>query len=393
MNISFVLRRLQILSLMVVAVLLLLAATASAAEFKTTPVPKKDGKWRIGYYEGGPYFNYQRNLKGFISGLMELGWVQKADLPAIEDQNDTSELWKFAAEQLKSDYVEFVAPAYWSAQWDDEKRKTSQADCLARLQQREVDFMIVAGTWAGQDLANDRHDIPLTVFAVSDPVKAGIIKSPYESGLKHVHAKSDPDRYARMVRLFYNLFHFRRLGITYDDSEVGRAHAAVSDIEKVSKELGFEVVPCIAPFHEATFEQARDAVILCQDQLSRKADAVIIPVHRGVTSQHMSRIIAPLLERKIPTFSQQGSLEVKHGALMGITLGEEAFRKIGLFHAKVAASAFNGVNVGELPLIFEDPRAVAVNMETARRIGYKVPPGLLLVAEDIYETIAPDTNE
>lgn len=393
MHIADYYRKLCLIMLVAIGWGLLLGIAVYAADFETAPVSKNDGKWRIGFYEGGPYFNYQRNLDAFLAGLMELGWVKEATLPVIEDPNDTSQLWQFAAENLKSDYVEFVSSAYWSSEWDDEKRKVNRADCLDRLKKREVDFMIVAGTWAGQDLANDQHDVPLTVFAVSDPVKAGIIKSPYESGLAHVHAKSDPDRYARMVRLFYNLFHFRRLGITYDDSDVGRSHAAVGDIERVSKELGFEVVGCIAPFHDSTFEETRDAVILCQDTLSKKVDAVIIPVHRGVTPQHMSRIITPLLERRIPTFSQQGSLEVKHGVLMGITLGKEAFRKIGLFHAKVAASAFNGEDVGDLPLIFEDPRAMAINLETARRLDYKVPPGLLLIAEDLYETIAPDTDE
>lgn len=365
----------------------------AAREYVTAPRTNAGEPWRIGYYQGGPYFNYQRNLRGFVQGLMELGWIEPAELPPSSDPDDTRELWGFLCTGLTSRYVRFVPEAYWSADWDDGVRAVRRADATARLNAGEVDFMIAAGTWAGQDLATDAHHVPLTVFAVSDPVGSGIVQSAENSGLPHVHAKCDPDRYVRMTRLFYNLFHFKRLGITYEDSPAGRTHAAVAEIEQVSREFGFVVEHCVAPFTSVTFEESAQAVIDCQRSLARSVDAAMIPVHRGVTTRDMSRILAPYFERKIPTFSQQGSLEVRHGVLMGMTLGQEAFRRIGLFHAKVAASALNGVPVGELPQIFEDPRAVVLNRETARRIGYTIPPGLLLVAEEVFDTIAPDTED
>ncbi|MEW5772314.1 MAG: hypothetical protein AB1916_02205 [Thermodesulfobacteriota bacterium] len=380
------------------ATLLLAAALAAAPavadaplEFVTAPVAKPGGgKWRIGYYEGGPYFNYRRNLVGFVEGLMDLGWIEPAEVPDVGGPDDNAALWPLLAATLKSDYVQFAPEAFWSGGWNATCREAAREDCIRRLNAGEVDFMLAAGTWAGQDLANDRHAAPLTVCSVSNAAFSGIVRSPAESGRDHVHAKCDPDRYVRMARLFYNLFRFRRLGITYEDSPEGRVHGAVREIEQVSREFGFEVVRCLAPFSGVSQVQSEEAVIACQEELARQADAVIIPVHRGVNPRVMSRVLAPHFARRIPTFSQQGSLEVKHGALMGMTLGRGAFREVGTFHAKAAASAFHGVPVGRLPLVFEDPRGLALNRETARRIGFQVPPGLDLVAEDVFETIAPD---
>jgi ABC-type uncharacterized transport system substrate-binding protein len=377
-----------------VAALVASPVPALAQDFVTTPRLKPGGgKWRIGYYEGGPYFNYRRNLVGFVEGLMDLGWIEPAEVPDIGVPDDNAALWPVLAATLKSRYVELVPGAFWSAGWNATRRDEVREDCIRRLNAGEVDFMLAAGTWAGQDLANDRHHVPLTVCAVSNAMFSGIVKSPTASGHDHVHAKCDPDRYVRMTRLFYNLFRFNRLGITYEDSPDGRVHGAVREIEQVSREFDFEVVRCIAPFSGVGLEAAEEAVINCQEKLARQVDAVIIPVHRGVNPRVMSRILAPYFERKIPTFSQQGSQEVKYGVLMGMTLGWGAFREVGTFHAKAAASAFNGVPVGRLPLIFEDPRGLALNRETARRLGYEVPPGLDLVAEDVFETIAPDSDK
>ncbi len=362
-------------------------------DFVTTPRTNGGEPWRIGYYQGGPYFNYERNLRGFLQGLMTLGWVDVVELPELDDPEDTRTLWRFACERLSGTYLRFVPEAFWSVDWDAARRPEVRADAVARLARGEVDFMLAAGTWAGQDLATDAHHVPLTVCAVSDPVQSGIVLSAQESGLPHVHAKCDPERYVRMTRLFYNLFHFKRLGITYENTPLGRVHAAVREIEQVSQEFGFEVVHCEAPFTGVPRALSEQAVIDCQRTLAQTVDAAIIPVHRGVTTRGMSRILAPYFERRVPTFSQQGSLEVRHGVLMGMTLGNEAFRRIGLFHAKVAVSALNGVPPGELPLVFEDPRALALNRETARRIGYVIPPGLKLVAEEIFDTISPDTDQ
>ena len=48
----------------------------------TTPNTNHGKKWRIGYLEGGVFYSYGPYLQKVIKGLMELGWIEKAEIPA-----------------------------------------------------------------------------------------------------------------------------------------------------------------------------------------------------------------------------------------------------------------------------------------------------------------------
>ena len=49
------------------------AGVASEKLFKVEPTTNNGEKWRIGYYEGGAYINYQQQLTETVRGLMQLG--------------------------------------------------------------------------------------------------------------------------------------------------------------------------------------------------------------------------------------------------------------------------------------------------------------------------------
>jgi hypothetical protein len=40
--------------------------------------------------------------------------------------------------------------------------------------------------------------------------------------------------------------------------------------------------------------------------------------------------------------------------------------------------------------VFESPKTIAINLEAASLIGYDPPTSILLVADEIYESIHPD---
>ena len=60
--------------------------------FKTVPEDYKGKKWRIGYYQGGDYGDYQLVLMSAIKGLMELGWIVKDEIPSPPDDENRS-IW------------------------------------------------------------------------------------------------------------------------------------------------------------------------------------------------------------------------------------------------------------------------------------------------------------
>jgi ABC-type uncharacterized transport system substrate-binding protein len=380
------LKSMRIIAAAILITLGMQVMTIDAKASSTKPVTNHGKKWRIGYYEGGAYINYPGNLKAIVAGLVDLGWMAPVAFPVIADQTQSKPVWDYLTKHTKSAYIEFVPDGYWSAGWDKEKRKHLKETIIRRLnRKKDIDFMIAMGTWAGQDLANNRHHVPTMCVSVSDPVRAGISASAEDSGLDHVHARCDPTRYIRQLRLFHRLIGFKRMGVVYENTVEGRTYAAMDDILQVAAERHFSVVTCEAPFSGVDLKTSTDRIIECHERLAQSTDAVFVTVHRGMDPKRMPEIVAPFLAHKIPTWSQRGPQEVKKGILFSISRG--GFKAVGHFHAEVMARIFNGEKPRDIGQIFEDPKLIAVNTKVAQIIGYKIPASILQIADIVYDKI------
>lgn len=272
------------------------------------PTTDNGRKWVIGYYEGGPYIDYVNNLLATVDALMADGWIERAPLPRPSPPDSAKEVWNWLSTHVSSRYLSFPANAFVSANWNKESRAKCAGELVSRFQdQKDIDLMIAMGTWAGQDLAVSDHDTPVVVAATADPIRAGIIKSPYDSGLAHVHAKCDPTRYQRQLRLFHDIVQFKRLGLVFEDSEEGRIYANLEDVKLVAKERGFTYRQCHAPESDTTDIEARDGVKECWSRMAPEIDAVWITVHRGEDPRYMPGILEPLFTNKIPSWTRRGA--------------------------------------------------------------------------------------
>jgi len=373
------------MALLVVAWMPPIAAQAQDPS-STGPVTDHGKKWRIGYYESGSYINYPINLRTIVGGLVELGWMEPVTIPEMGDQTRSKPVWDYLANHTRSAFIQFVADCYYSAELDSEKRKFAKEAVIQRLnKKKDIDFMIAMGTWAGQDLANDRHHVPTMAVSVSDPVRSGISISAEDSGLDHIHAKCDPSRYIRQLRLFHRLVGFKTMGVVYENTVAGRTYAAIDDIHQVAAERGFSVVSCEAPFSDVGLKASTDRIIQCHEELAKKVDAVFVTVHRGMDPKRMPEIVAPFLAHNIPTWSQRGPDEVTAGILFSISRG--GFIAVGRFHAEVMARVFNGEKPRSIPQVFEDPKLIAVNTKVAQMIGFKIPDSIMRIADVVYDTI------
>jgi ABC-type uncharacterized transport system substrate-binding protein len=360
-------------------------SAADKGEFSTNPVTNNGKKWRIGYLEGGNYPDYEIILKATVKGLIGLGWIEDMEFPKAYNPNHR-EFWEWLSRSVRSDYLEFVPDAFWTSDFNKEVRPSTRAKVLERLKdKKDIDLMIAMGTWAGQDLANNDHSVPTVVGSCSNPISSNIIRSVEDSGYDHIHAKADPTRYERQVRLFHDIMHFSRLGVAFEDSVEGRTFAGIDSIEKVAKERGFEIVRCIAPFNNVSLQEAEKAVVTCHKELAPKIDALYITVHRGVNLKNMPVLLEPLIEHKIPTFSMLGSEEVKHGVLLSIAQAE--FKYVGQFHAEVIAKILNGARARDIDQNWSDPLKIALNLKTAKLIQYDPPFDVMAAADEIYEDI------
>jgi ABC-type uncharacterized transport system substrate-binding protein len=372
----------------VIAVLALISPPSFAEEkalFSTQPVTNKGKPWRIGYFEGGEYSDYQKILTETIKGMMKLGWIEKADIPT-QTGEQTKQLWEWLVADSKSEYVRFLPNAHHSATWDESLKDKMATQIIKRLNnQSDIDLMIAMGTWAGKELSNANHSTPTIVLSTSDPLAAGIIKSVEDSGYEHVHATVDPTRYDRQVQVFHDIVGFKNLGIAYENSEDGRTYAALKVIERLAKELKFNIVRCYTLSDITNIALAEESVVNCFRTLAPKVDAIYVTQQGGINGSSITKLVKITNQFRIPTFSMSGSDEVRKGLLL--SLSQAGFRYVGEFHAETFAKVFNGALPNQLIQLFEEPPKVALNLKTAEIVGFNPPLLLLGAADEIYNEI------
>lgn len=349
-----------------------------------TPRTNDGAKWRIGYYQGGSYKDYQTYLIALAQGLQTLRWVYKLDFPQFAANDNTKAVWDELT-RTESKYLEFVPEAYWSADWYEDKRVKTKAAAIKYMQAGGLDLIIAGGTWAGLDLANNQHSVPVVVISASDPIKAGIIRSAKDSGYNHVHAVCDPGKYQRQLRAFHNIVGFKRLGVVYEDTEDGRVYASLEDVTRVSLEKDFDIVTCIAFDQNLSEEDSMKNVHTCHKELATQVDAVYITAHRGVNPKWMPTVLQPLFDHKIPTFAQEGPDQVKRGVVLSIARME--VEEMGLFHAKTIGYALNGHNLRDVDQVFAEPKRIVINKEAAELIGFEIPKAVMDAAHKVYDKI------
>jgi ABC-type uncharacterized transport system substrate-binding protein len=350
------------------------------------PTTNKGKKWRIGYVEGGPYQDYQAILKALVDCLVEFGWIEKRSYPQALDEQETLTLWSWLATEARSDYLDFVTDGYWSAGWDEEVREKNKQVIIGRLnEKKDIDLMLAFGTKAGLDMANDLHSTPTLVISSSDAIRAGIVKSAEDSGFDHIHAKVDPRRYERQIRLFHEIVRFKKLGIAYENTPTGRTYAAIEDVRKAAADLGFEVFECHTLDEVKSIRESEESVVACCQRLASQVDAFYITVQNGVNAKNLPRILDPLFKHRVVTFAQGSTKEVKYGVTVSLAI--ENYQSLGRFHAKTMVNVLNNAKPRDLPQVFENTQQIAINLEAAKRIRFRIPLDVLAGAQEIYERI------
>jgi len=320
-------------------------------------------------------------MRTLIAGLMKLGWIRESTIPDI-DGEIPKPYWEWLS-RLQSPYLTFDPENSYSAGWDNRKRAHYKSEIISKLNDNRMDLIIAMGSWAGQDLANHQHGTPTVVLSTSDPIKAGIIKSAEDSGYDHVTARVDRDRYLRQIRMFHRIAGFKRLGVVFEDTPLGRVYSALDDIRRASTERGFEVVTCAALDTDADAPRLADQSCLeCYRRLAEQSDAVYITA-LNCADRQMDSLVALFITHRIPSFSMTGSKQVEKGLMMSIS-SDSGYESQGLYHASKIAAIFNGAKPRSLPQVLSDPLDIAVNIDTVSKIGFNMPPSIIKIAHEIY---------
>lgn len=342
-------------------------------------------KYRIAYCETEPWVNYAGTLYGLVKALENTGWITNTDgLVYKEGQLDTGNMWEWLSNPDVSSQLEFVRDGHYTLSSMSEGEKEAM---LARLaQQEDIDLVITMGTAAGVLLTDDRHSVPVMVFSTSNAVRSGIIESEQDSGSDHVWAHMDARVYKRQMTVFHDLFHFERMGMVYENSSLGRVYAAVDDADDLAREMGFKItaLPVVEPVNEDDQERYYNDLLTLHRQLAKEVDAMYLTMG-PIDPARLAELLQPFYEKKIPVFSQLGTEEVMAGALISVARAD--FSGVGNFGADNMIKILQGTSPRQLPQVFENVPHIALNLEVARKIGYQPPFEILLVADEIYQSI------
>jgi len=360
-----------------------LTASVNAEGFSSSPQEQPENRWRIAYYQGGEYNYYYDYLSAMIKGLSQLGWVEPLALPDLPDK-DTRKLWQWLSLNIKSQYLEFVADGYYSADWDRITRKKVRNRLIARLNRsKDIDMVFAMGTWAGQDLANNRHRVPTVVISTSEPLRSGIIHSLDDSGYDHLFASYDQGLQPQQIQVFHKLIGFKKLGVPYENTLSGRSYVGMDLLEQASLEMGFEIVPCYTQSDIADQQLADQSVIECFETLAPKVDAIFVSTQGGINARTTPKLAEIANRYSVPTFAQHGEQEVRYGFLLSLIRRSGAGPE-GMFVAENIGRIINGAKPRSLKQLFEDSFSMVLNMKTAELIGLYVNADLLATADKLY---------
>ena len=321
---------------------------------------------------------------------MEIGWIKKEPIPEFEEDNNgesSTKLWNWLSTKSKSEYITFVSDGHYSSDWDDAVRIKTQNRIIRRLKKtKDIDLVIAAGTWAGKDLANNKHKIPAIVVSTSAPVEAGIIESPEDSGYNHILAQVDPLKWQQQLNLFHSVVRFKKLGVVYENTQNGRSYAALDSVLRVAKEKGFQVKRCTAPSDIPDVELAYRKLLNCHKRLAKEVDAMFITDHGGFSGKAgIKPLLAPFIKTKIPTLSQLGYDHVRQGVLLGI--GSTDYNSFGIYYAQAIQRIFNGEKPRDISQIFVSPVVIAINLAVAKKLNFELTAGILGAADSIFTEI------
>ena len=372
-------------------------ASFCAENFNTTPRVKPDGnKYHFAFVDYDEYMPSSRQFYYILSGLEELGWIEKGRLPfTIQDieSNEMTTKEMFAALQNTDlgKYIAFAENAFHYLAYED--HKLAAQDLITRSGQ-DIDLIITFGTSAGLFVKNLALPVPMVDYSATDPVASGIIDSATEgSGNKNVWAQVEPSLPLRQIKYYYSVQPFRKMGvIIYGDEII----SGLPDIKKSSEEIGFELVI----YHideqprETKEEQERYYQIVAdkfRQMSAENIDAFFLTVDLINEPERILALLEPLYDKNIPVYLMDDVTNIKHGALMLISAYD--YENVGRFVADTVTKILSGAEAGSLPCVYRSAPSIYFNYDIAMRINYPLKFEFLAVCDEIFTSGEKVQNE
>jgi len=222
--------------------------------------------------------------------------------------------------------------------------------------------------------AKEHSNLPIVVVRAGDPVADGLAASfahpgGHVTGISEIAAELSAKRLSLLKTAAPSV---HRLAMLWNAEDLGMS-LRYKAAEAQARSLGIEV-ESLGVTASGDFEAAFAAMT------NRPPDAILM-VTDVLTTLNRQRVIDFAAEHKLPAIYEYDFL-VRDGGLM--SYGPDVTEMFDSA-AELAFRILDGADPGDLPLETPSRFVLAINLETAKKIGLTIPPSLLARADDVIE--------
>jgi len=307
-----------------------MVAVVLATLLSVAAVPASAQQVRVGVITDGPWQNNREVKETFIKEIVDL---------------------------TSGDY-EVLFPGELDIQCD--YTVDSVRDAINRLlNDSSCDLVLALGVIASNEVTQ-MGGLPKPVVApfIIDPELQGTPTDGTASGVKNLSYITSPFNLRRDIDAFMTYAEFDTLTVLASQPYVLAIPQLTDKILKATSATGAVVV-------EVRVGNSPQAAL---DKIPAGTDAIFMTGLTHLPPDSLQALIDGVNERKLPSFSMMGRMEVERGVLFGLS-PDTTFPRFARRVALHVQQILMGVEPGTLPVAFSGGERLTVNMTTARKIG------------------------
>lgn len=294
--------------------------------------------------------------------VIKIGISQIAEFPALDSAR------KGFIDALKSKGFEDgknIKIEFQNAQGDMPTTQTIAQNLVSQ----KVDMILAISTPSAQAAYNVTKDIPILITAVTDPVRAGLVKSLDKPGT-NVTGTSDSISIEKQFELVKKLIpDCKKVGILYNTSEKN-SEIQVEIAKKAASGFGFEIATAgITNVNEIPQSLA---------SLLSKVDVLYVPTDNMVVSA-LPLITSQAFKKNIPVIGSERA-HVEGGALAANGID---YYKLGFKTGLMAVDIINGKVPKDMPIATLEETQTVINTDAANKLNISIPEEISSKAEKI----------
>lgn len=235
-----------------------------------------------------------------------------------------------------------------------------------------VDVILALGALASHE-AGQRRELAKPVFAPF-VINASLQKMPLRegtSGVRNLSYVTFPSDIERDLRAFLQVVRFKKIAFVASAGIVEALPQLLQSVKETVASLGLavKIVP-VGPTVDTALAALTDDI-----------EAVYVVPLPHVSPEEFQRLVAGLIEKRLPSFSLWGRSEVEQRLLFSLARSTNMLRLARRVALNVQRTLL-GEDPGTFPVAFSRGERMTLNMATARAIGL-TPPWEFLTQMDV----------